>query len=235
MNQHPKELRISIVIPTINEAERVGALVSFLLKNGHGHVAEIIVADGGSSDGTQAIAAAAGAKVLEVKVASRAKQMNAGAAMASAGILYFVHADSMPPSTFASDILAETGAGYSMGCYRYSFDPPSLLLRFNAWFVRFKWLWCQGGDKTFFIRREIFQEFGGYDESFVVMEEYDFLRRAMKKYPLRIIPKNVIVSARKYEKNSWFRVQIANITAFTMFRWGISPCRIRDTYKRLLH
>ncbi len=235
MAQHPENTKISIVVPTINEAGRIGELVSYLLEHGQGHLAEVIVVDAGSHDGTQEAAAAAGAKVLGLQVASRAKQMNAGAAIAQGDILYFVHADSIPPNTFAADILAEVRSGNPMGCYRYVFDSSSLWLKFNAWFVRFKWLWCQGGDKTFFIRREIFQELGSYDESYVVMEEYDFLRRAMQKYPLRIIPKNVVVSARKYEKNSWLRVQIANITAFSMFRLGMSPSRIHNTYKRLLY
>lgn len=234
MNFQAEDIKISIVIPTLNEAERIGGLVAYLLEHGQNHLAEVIVVDGGSTDLTRETAAAAGAKVIETKSASRAKQMNAGAATASADILYFVHADSIPPGTFAEDILAEIKRGVPMGCYRYEFDSPSLFLRFNAWFVRFKWLWCQGGDKTFFIRKAVFWEFKGYDESFVVMEEYNFLKRAMKKYPLRIIPKNVVVSSRKYEKNSWLRVQLANITAFTMFRLGLAPCRIRDTYKWML-
>jgi len=234
MNLLSESIKISIVIPTLNEAERIGDLVTYLLGNGQGHLAEIIVVDGGSCDDTKETAAAAGAKVTHIQCASRAKQMNEGASIASGHILYFVHADSIPPSTFAADILAEIKAGTSMGCFRYKFDSSSLLLKFNAWFVRFKWLCCQGGDKTFFIRKEVFWEFQGYDETFVVMEEYNFLTRAMKQYPLRIIPKNAVVSARKYEKNSWLRVQIANFTAFTMFRLGLEPCLIRDAYKRIL-
>jgi len=68
----------------------------------------------------------------------------------------------------------------------------------------------------------------------VVMEEYDFLRKAMKKYPLRILPKYVLISARKYERNSWLRVQLANAGAFAMFRWGIEPRRIKQFYHRVL-
>ena len=228
-------MKISIVIPTLNEAERVGKLVSYLSRYGRDYLAEIIVVDGGSTDNTPDAAKAAGAMLLNTQQASRAKQMNAGAVAAKAEVLYFVHADSMPPATFAEDILQALRAGYSMGCFRYEFDSPRSILKFNAWFVRFKWLWCQGGDKTFFIYKAIFKEFDGYDENYVVMEEYDFLRRAMKKYPLRIIPKNVISSARKYDKNSWLRVQIANSIAFFMFRLGLDTRRIRDTYKRILN
>lgn len=228
-------MKISIIIPTLNEAAHIGRLVPYMRESGRDRVAEIIVVDGGSRDGTVEKARAAGANVLEVAVASRATQMNTGAAHAVGEVLYFVHADTWPPDTFATDIIEALEAGHAMGCYRYRFNSPSLLLRFNAWFVRFPWLWCQGGDKTFFIRKAVFWEFNGYDERYVVMEEYDFLRRAKKQYRLRILPKNVIISARKYEHNSWLKVQIANATAFGMFRRGEEPTRIREVYKRMLY
>ena len=227
-------MKISIIIPTLNEAEHIGQLVSYLFENGRDFVQEIIVVDAYSADLTQSIAQQAGATVLTLHMPSRAKQMNLGARTAKAEILYFVHADTIPPSTFAIDILAEIEAGYQMGCYRYQFNSPRKILKLNAWFVQFQWLVCQGGDKTFFIRKEVFNAFNGYDEHYVVMEEYDFLRRATKKYSLRIIPKNVLVSARKYEKNSWLRVQFANAVAFNMFRLKIDSRRIRDTYKWIL-
>jgi GT2 family glycosyltransferase len=121
-----------------------------------------------------------------------------------------------------------------MGCFRYVFQSPRRILKFNAYFVRFQWLWCQGGDKTFFIKREVFEELGRYDERFVVMEEYDFLRKAMKQYPLKVLPQTVLVSARKYEQNSWLRVQLANIGAFAMFRWGVEPVKIKRFYLSIL-
>lgn len=229
-------MKLSIIIPTYQEAERIASLVAYLQKHGGEQVQEIMVVDGGSKDATVAEALKAGATVIALNPPnpSRALQMNHGAEQAQGDVLYFVHADTLPPSTFAADIQRELEAGYHMGCYRYQFDSPRSILKFNAWFVRFQWLWCQGGDKTFFIRKHIFWEFNGYNPNFVVMEEYDFLRHARKKYPLRIIPKNVVVSARKYEKNSWLRVQIANAVAFTMFRLSMDSRRIRDTYRSML-
>jgi rSAM/selenodomain-associated transferase 2 len=227
-------LSFAIIIPTLNEAANIGKLVAYLRQHGGPALAEIIVVDSGSTDDTPLIASKAGAKVLNSKVCSRAAQMNFGAKATQAEVLYFVHADTLPPSTFAEDIQRELEAGQVMGCYRYQFDSPRQILKFNAYFVRYQWLWCQGGDKTFFIKKAVFEALGGYDERFVVMEEYAFLRRAMKKHPLRILPKNVIVSARKYEQNSWLRVQLANIGAFSMFRWGADPARIKRFYKSVL-
>jgi len=224
----------SIIIPTLNEAAHIGRLVRYLLENSDGAVAEILVVDCHSKDGTAQIAIEAGARVLLSKECSRAAQMNLGAREAKSNVLYFVHADTLPPASFAQDIQRELEAGEVMGCYRYQFDSPKWILKFNAYFVRYTWLWCQGGDKTFFIKKEIFEEFGGYDEHFVVMEEYDFLRKAMKKYRLRVLPKYVIVSARKYEHNSWLQVQLANIGAFYLFRIGAKPSRIKQFYKSFL-
>lgn len=221
---------LSIILPTLNEANHLRHLLPYLRSHVGERSFELIVVDAMSTDDTAAVAVEEGAYLIRCEQRNRAVQMNAGARQARGEVLYFVHADTLPPPSFAADIEAEMAAGAVMGCYRYRFDSPSRLLRINAYFTRFQRLWCQGGDKTFFIRREVFEALGGYDERFVVMEEYDFLRRAMKKYPLRILPKDVIVSARKYEHNSWLRVQLANAGAFLLFRLGIEPRRIKRFY-----
>lgn len=228
-------VRISIIIPVLNEASRIGDLVKYLCHNGMDFVEEVLVVDGGSKDATVQTALQSGAKVLQSAACSRATQMNLGAQAARAPVLYFVHADTLPPASYAADIRTALEANHVMGCYRYQFDSPRILLKINAYFNRFPWLWCQGGDKTFFIRREIFDELGGYDEYYTIMEEYDFLRRAMPRYPLYTIPKYATVSARKYEQNSWLRVQLANTLVFQLFRWGVAPLRLKRIYKSILH
>ena len=146
---------ISIIIPVLNEAARIGPLVCYLREHGGEAVAEVLVVDGGSSDGTADLAYKAGAVVVPCNVCSRAAQMNAGARAAQAEVLYFIHADTLPPVSFVADIRESIASGHVMGCYRYRFDSPRFLLKINAFFNRFHWLWCQGGDKTFFIQREI--------------------------------------------------------------------------------
>lgn len=225
---------ISIIIPALNEAARIGPLVRYLREHGGMAVAEVLLVDGGSDDGTPRLAAEAGATLVPCPVCSRAAQMNAGARAAQGAVLYFVHADTLPPESFAADIRESLASGYAMGCYRYRFDSPRFLLKINAFFNRFHWLWCQGGDKTFYIRREIFDALGGYDERYVIMEEYDFLRRAMPRHRLHIIPKYAVVSARKYAVNGWLRVQWANAAVFRLFRKGADPQEMRAVYRRLL-
>lgn len=221
---------LSIVIPALNEAEHLRRLLPYLRANAWGYSFEILVADAMSTDDTAAVVLQQDVRLVLCQQRNRAAQMNAGAGGAQGNALYFVHADTVPPPSFAADIVAEVAAGTVMGCYRYRFDSPSRLLRLNAYFTRFQRLWCQGGDKTLFIRHDVFESMGGYDERFVTMEECDFLRKAMKKYPLCILPKDVIVSARKYDHNSWPRVQLANAGAFLLFRLGVNPRHIRRFY-----
>ena len=228
-------MNVSVVIPTLNEAANIERLLHFFKQYGGPNVLEVWVVDGGSTDDTVSIAQTQGAKTLHCSTKSRAAQMNLGARHAKGEVLYFVHADTLPPQSFAEDILTALHSGYSMGCFRYRFDSPSWFLKCNAWFTRFHSLACQGGDKTFFILATVFAELGGYDEKYVVMEEYDFIQRARKKYLTPTLPKNAIVSARKYQNNAYFKVQFANLLVFNLFRWGVSPVQLKKIYKRIVN
>ena len=75
---------------------------------------------------------------------------------------------------------------------------------------------------------------GGYDPYYQIMEEYDFLKRAMQHHHLEVLPDTATVSARKYEKNSWLRVQIANLLVFNGWRIGIQPKTLHRLYKNIL-
>ncbi len=228
-------MTFSIIIPTLNEAENIAKLVPFLKKNADNRLSEIIVIDAQSTDETVVKARVQGAKVLVSPRRGRAFQMNLGAQKASGDVLYFIHADCTPPTSYLNDIEQSITEGYPIGCYRYRFDDQSFMLRINAYFNRFEPLWCRGGDETLFIKKDTFEQLNGFDENFCIMEEYDFIKRARAVFPFKIIPKYAIVSARKYETNSWLRVQIANMTAFNMFRFGVSSEKIARTYRQMLN
>lgn len=217
-------MKISVIIPTLNEEGRIGKTVRFLLQNGAESVCEVIVVDGGSSDATVNEANAAGARVLLASEKGRARQMNYGASQSRGEVLYFVHADTLPPATFARDIIQALTEGWQSGSFRYRFDSQKYMLRINSFFTRFPWLFCQGGDKTYFILQQTFQSLGGYDPHHVVMEEYDFLRRARKAgISYKVLPVQAVVSARKYDNNSWLRVQMANLIVFNLWAYGLVP------------
>jgi len=148
--------------------------------------------------------------------------------------LYFVHSDAFPPKTYIKDIEKAVAQGFEIGCFRFQFDSPSLMLKLNSYFTRFNKLWCRGGDQTLFVTNAFFDELGGYDNSHMIMEEYDFIKRSKKQAKFKIIPKDVIVSARKYDRNSYLKVSFANIIIFTMFYLGFSARRMKNFYLSII-
>ena len=227
-------MQISVIIPTWNESVRIGPLVEFIFQHGSDLIADVVVVDGSSSDNTAAQAQAAGASVIVCPERSRAIQMNVGANQATADILYFIHADVQLITSFATDIVNSVLEGYTCGCYRYVFDSTNPMLRINGYCTRFDGIMCRGGDQTLFVTKRAFDDLEGFDAFFSIMEDYDFIQRLRKKYRFKIIPKNVIVSARKYETNSWLRVQLANLSVFIMFFHGQHPDKMKKFYKRIL-
>ena len=238
-------MTISIIIPTYTEAANIGRLVRELRQYGGSQVSQawpvqILVVDANSPDDTAGVASRAGATVLTAPKPGRAAQMNFGAAHATGEILYFVHADVGINPDFMADIEAGVRAGYDAGCYRFRFDSEKPMLRLNSYGTRFPGLMSRGGDQTLFITRTLFDRLGGFDESFVVMEDFEIIIRIRQVAPnaarrFLIIPKDVLVSARKYDTNSWLRVQVANLTAFALFFLKAPPARIARTYKAMLN
>lgn len=228
-------LKISVVIPTLNEAENLRTLIPLLFSNGNEELIEVIVADANSHDQTQSVSKQFGAKYVACPLKSRAAQMNAGAKIARGKILYFVHADTRPISSFVEDIENSISEGYLSGCYRYRFDSDDFLLKINSWFTRFDGLFSGGGDQTLFIKKAFFDELNGFDEKYSIMEDFDLVRRIREKTTFRIIPKSIKVSARKYENNSWLRVQLANLAVFIYFLSNKQPSKIKNLYCRLLN
>lgn len=224
---------ISVIIPTWNEAANIGKLIRHLQQNCH-FSGEIIVADGGSQDETLDIARAMGARALRSPDRGRGPQMNYAARLARHDLLYFVHADALPPADFSRHITQAIREGYSIGCFTYRFDSDRWLLRINSWFTRLDRIWCRGGDQTLFIQRDAFEQMGGFRQDFIIMEDYDLIQRARQQLRFRIIRRDVIVSARKYVENSYLRVQLANFIVFNMYRFGASQRLMADTYRTLL-
>ena len=227
-------MKISVIIPTLNEADNIGKLLEYLKGHADDTLLEIIVVDAHSADNTEGVAQTHGATVLQSEK-GRAIQMNRGAHYAKGDVLYFVHADCLPPKSYLVDIKNSVAEGYPIGCCRSKFDSKSFILSINAYFTRFTPLWCRGGDETLFVTQDVFKTLGGYDEKQCIMEEYHFIDKARAAYPFKIIPRYVLVSARKYTTNSWIRVQYANFMAFSMFKKGASSHDIAEKYHQTLN
>lgn len=225
---------ISIIIPTYNEAESISHLINYLRKNAAPSVAEIIVSDGGSADNTLQIARQARAKAVLSPKKGRAAQMNYGASLATGSILYFIHAETFPPTTFANNIEQAVAEGYELGRYLTKFNSNKFILKINAFFTRFDWFVCYGGDQTLFITKALFTQTGGFKEDMLIMEDYEIVVRARQKTKYKIFKKAALISARKYETNSWLTVQLANRRIVKMYKSGASQMEMVKKYKEML-
>lgn len=224
----------SIIIPVINEAAHIQGLIDRLLDGNYGRKVEILVVDGGSTDSTDEIAKRAGARVLFSPKKGRAHQMNFGAKYASGNVFYFVHGDTLPPFDYLSKIETALEDGYPVGSFRLRLGSRNPLLKINSFMTRFHYLWCRGGDQSLYVTRKVFEQLGGYRDDYCVMEDYEFIERAWEKYPFKVLNDAVLASARKYNKNGYVRVQLANLKAFRMYRRGCSPEEIKALYHRLI-
>lgn len=228
-------MSISIIIPVLNEQANIPHIVNAIRQKNDPRILEVIVVDGGSADSTVLFAKQAGAIVLQSDFGCRAAQMNLGAKNSRGDILYFIHADIKLPTSFVDDIMESLKSGFVAGCFRYKFESEKMLLRINSFATRFNGIFSGGGDQTLFIKRDLFYQSGGFNERYIIMEDFEFTRRIRKNNKFRLIPSQLLVSDRKYHRNSWLRVQLANLIVFSMFFLKFNPQQMKNTYNRLLN
>lgn len=229
-------MRLHVITPVINEAENLRSLLPLLLSElpvG----SRVTIADGGSSDETEAVLRGfPEVKHLRCGRTGRAQQMNEAAQLNPAAFdaVYFIHADTRPPQGFYNDIKQSIEDGYPVGCYRFKFDRWHPLLWINAFFTRFNGLACRGGDQSLYLTMDTFLELDGFRDM-KIMEDYDIIERVWERdIPFRIMPRSVIVSARKYRANSYYQVQRANFQVFRMYKAGAPEEEMINLYRAML-
>lgn len=198
-------MTLSIIIPVLNEEENLKVLLPYL-KNNSFKINEIIVVDGGSIDASIKVAKNESA-ILLCSEKGRAKQMNAGAKQANGDILYFLHADSFPPKGFDQYIIDEVKKGNKAGCFQMRFDHKHWWLRLASWLTKFSWRASRGGDQSQFITRSLFDEIGGYDESYIIYEDNILINELYKRKQFVVIPHWLTTSARRYEEAGIWKLQ----------------------------
>lgn len=226
---------ISVIIPTLNEAKNVAKQLACFDKLNDPNFEVILIDSPDSKDNLTIERYTFDVKYHKAKISGRANQLNEGANLAKGQILVFLHADVKPPISFLKEIRAEINNGHEFGFFAYRFEPSSFMLDFNASFTKKDGIFAGGGDQIHFMTRSLFEKMGGYDISFSIMEDFDFVRRIRKaQIPIKVIPSTAIVSSRKYKHNSWLRVNLMNLLAFLLFKMKFSPDKIKRLYYGML-
>jgi rSAM/selenodomain-associated transferase 2 len=221
---------ISVVIPTLNEARRLPGLLATLARQAA--PAETIVVDGGSADGTPALAAKAGATVLRVP-AGRGGQLRAGAEAASGKVLLFLHADSVFPEDGLTQ-LAETLAARPEvvgGNFHVVFDGGD---RFSRWLTGFyAWFRRHGlyyGDSGIFVRRAVYDRLGGI-RPLALMEDYEFSRRLERAGPTCCLDGPLITSSRRFRGRHPVAIVAGWLWLHALYHLGVPPERLARIYR----
>lgn len=224
---------ISIVIPTYNEENCLERLLKYLVENSSGkNKLEIIIADGGSTDGTKnKIDNFKQVKFINSKC-GRACQMNAGAAAANGEILYFLHADSFPPPKFDEHIIKAFVNCKFAGCFQMKFDSSHWWLQLMGWFTKLNHKACRGGDQSLFVSHKLFKQIGGFDESFVIYEDNDFIQKLYKQKQFTVIKEWLTTSARKYDQVGVWKLQGVYLMIYYQKWRGADAQQLISYYKK---
>lgn len=222
---------VSIVVPTLQEAQALPGLLEHLATLPGAW--EVIVADGGSRDGTAEIAAAhpSSPLLLADLPRGRAAQMNAGAHLARGQALIFLHADTRLPATaYASLAAALADPTVAGGNFALRFDGDdrfSTLL--GAWYAIQRRAGVFYGDSAIWLRRERFHALGGFRE-LEIMEDYDLARRLRRAGRTLCLPGPALTSARRWQQLGLPRT----IASWIVIRWlyiaGVPPQRLARLY-----
>ena len=222
-------LKISIIIPVLNEVNTIARVIS-TARNAEN--VEIIVADGGSSDGTVEIAKQEADRAIST-TPGRATQMNAGATASTGDILLFLHADTLLPDGYDTQVRQALAKPSSVGgAFELKIDAPSLGLRLVEIGVncRSHFLQMPYGDQAIFLLSATFDKIGGFPD-LPLMEDFEFVRRLKKQGRIEIVPQSVLTSARRWQQVGVLKTTIVNQIVIIAYFLGVSPDRLGEWYR----
>src|SRR6266496_2958531 len=224
-------MQISIIVPVFNEAPLIRRFLAHLRERAPG--AEIIVADGGSTDGTADLAAGFCDQLVESQ-RSRATQMNAGTHAARGEILWFLHADAELPQQCLDEIARIMEDSNVVGGYFRIRLPRALVYRLTDSFAHYAGilLRMRCGDHGIFCRRTAFIDIGGFP-AVPIMEDVEFFRRLDGNGRVKYVDRRIAVSPRRYEAIGRTRLTLAYGLIAALYTLGFPLSMLASIYKRM--
>lgn len=226
-------MRLAIVVPTLNEEGTLRRNLPLALAQAD----EVVVTDGGSTDGTVEVARGLGARVL-CGPPGRGGQLNRGAAAAAdadADVILFLHADTILPEGAGRAVREAAAAGAPGGAFLLRFDGEGFVFRLGETVVnlRTRRAFLPLGDQAQWITREAFQELGGFRE-WPILEDLDLSRRMRARWGRRrlaVIEERVVTSARRFSAHGPARTVAKNWLIWLLFLLGVPPHRLAKLYR----
>jgi len=223
--------QFSIIVPVFNEALLIRPFLLHLRERAPG--AEIIVADGGSSDGTVDLAAAFCDQLVRSEP-NRAIQMNTGARTARGEMLWFVHVDAELPLGCLDEIGRIMDEPNVVGGYFRIRLPQGLVYRLTDSFAHYAGITVRMrcGDHGIFCRRTVFRDIGGFPKV-PLMEDVEFFRQLHRRGRVTYSNKRILVSPRRYEAIGRTRLTLAYGFIATLYILGVPLSMLASIYKRM--
>jgi rSAM/selenodomain-associated transferase 2/rSAM/selenodomain-associated transferase 1 len=226
--------KFSVIIPVLHEAVNINRVIRHLRKIDKGRSCEIIVVDGGPRMDTLEVVEDAGAVKLSAGK-GRARQMNKGAARAKGDVLVFLHADTLLPENAFRKIGEVMSSGrYKGGAFDLSIDSDRPFMRFVTWSagLRSRITRVPYGDQAIFIRKDYFDEIGGYKD-IPLMEDVELMKRVRRRGGrIHILKERALTSARKYISEGIYFSAARNHALRILYALGVKPETLAKIYYR---
>jgi rSAM/selenodomain-associated transferase 2 len=223
-------MRLSIVVPALSEAPRIVAALEALQplrRQGH----EVIVVDGGSTDGTLELARPLADRAF-ASAPGRARQMNAGAKAATGETLLFLHADSTLPAEAARAVAEALDGGRRWGRFDVTLSgrARTLMLVAAMMNVRSRWTGIATGDQGIFVERALFEDMGGFPD--IPLMEDIALSKALKRKTGRpaALRSRVVASGRRWERHGPWKTIFAMWRLRLEYALGADPAALARRY-----
>ena len=228
---------VSVVIPVLHDTTELASLLEILAPSrnppaDHSVAYQVVVVNGDPNDRSLHPLYQ---RFPEIEWAEsrpgRGRQMNHGARLATGQWLLFLHADACPERGWIEAIEQAARSSAIAGAFRFRLESTALTARVleSGVDLRTRLFGLSYGDQGVFVRRQVFEDEGGYAE-LPIMEDLELVRRLRRRGPLLCSPVAVRVSARRWERDGWVRRSVINVCLVGLFLVGVSPAWLARRY-----